>query len=133
MEKIDIAPTESSFQVLLDPEKNLIHIQGESRPENAPSFFDSIIKWLEAYKESFSRNKRTEVIEVHVNFNLDYFNSTSAKYLVDICLILSSISKIENASVNAEWHYKSIDEEIKESGEELSEMTGLHLRMIPFE
>lgn len=133
MKKIDIAPTDSSFEVLLDPEKNLIQVKGESRPENAPSFFDSIINWLEEYENSFSGNEKNDSTDVKVVFNLDYFNSTSAKYLVDICLILSSISKIENISVNAEWYYKSIDEEIKESGEELTEMTGLELKMIPFD
>ena len=64
---------------------------------------------------------------VIINFKFDYFNSGSAKCILDICKILSRLHsrKIE---ASARWHYIAGDEDMLEAGREISRIVNL-----PFE
>lgn len=131
MEDLKIQPTDSSFAIDLDVKKSQFTFQGESRPENAPGFFDPVINWLQSFKNSVEREENQ--IQLEVVFKLDYFNSTSTKYIVDIAKILKAIGDSSKVVLDVKWYYKEIDEDIKESGIELSEWTDLKIEMIPFD
>src|SRR5690554_7764502 len=75
MQPLKIEPTTSSFAVDLDIEKGEFRFSGESRPENAPRFFEPILSWLNAFKEM--KAKENNDYNLKVIFNFDYFNSTS--------------------------------------------------------
>lgn len=130
MQPLKIEPTTSSFAVDLDIEKGVFSFSGESRPENAPNFFDPILSWLNNFKEL--KSKETTHYKLKVIFNFDYFNSTSTKYIVDIAKLLKSIDDLPQIDVQTEWHYKEIDEDIKESGKELIDWTKLNIELIPY-
>jgi len=131
MEDLKIQPTDSSLAIDLDVKSSQFTFQGESRPENAPGFFDPVLNWLKSYKNSIERKENR--IELKVIFKLDYFNSTSTKYIVDIVKILKTIGDSSMVDLDIKWYYKEIDEDIKESGIELSEWTDLKIDMIPFD
>ncbi|OFY98401.1 MAG: hypothetical protein A3K10_05385 [Bacteroidetes bacterium RIFCSPLOWO2_12_FULL_31_6] len=128
MEPLIIQQTEDSPSVIFDHQKNIFKISGESRPENAGTFYLPILEWLDGYKkymfwakEEFSQTKKT-VFE----FSLEYFNSTSAKYLLDIMNALSSIKK-EGIELTVHWHYDEIDEDMFDSGKELALMANIEI------
>ncbi|MEX1192026.1 MAG: DUF1987 domain-containing protein [Brumimicrobium sp.] len=132
MQRLKIDQTESSFFVDLNIDKGEFLFSGESRPENAPRFFEPIINWLDDFKENYDKVKSNSTYSLKVVFNLDYFNSTSTKYIVDIIQILKEIGDNSYIHLTTEWHYKEIDEDIEESGRELVEWTGLNMELIPY-
>lgn len=131
MQQLKINPTDSSFAVDLDIKKGEFLFSGESRPENAPLFFEPILNWLNDFKEM----KETDGVDYNLNviFKLDYFNSTSTKYIVDITKLLKTIDDIPNVNLTTDWYYKEIDEDVEESGRELIDWTGLDINLIPYE
>jgi len=122
MDALRIEATEFTPAVIMDPSTNSFEITGESRPENAGAFYQEILNWLDDYY-----NLRYWKVDAVFEFRLEYFNSTSAKFLLDIFMKLASFRKDE-IMIKVNWHYDEPDIDMKESGEEFAEMTGL-----PFE
>ena len=59
--------------------------------------------------------------------SFEYFNSSSAKYILDLCKNLGKIRAGGNKIV-IKWHYKEDDEDMLEAGKEMSKLAKL-----PFE
>ena len=123
MEPLRIEATEDSPKVIMDEQNQIFIFEGESRPQHAFNFFTPIIQWLEGYgkilywqKEHFEKNRR-----MTVQFKLSYFNSTSAKFISDILLLLDSFCKAGYA-VRVKWFYHKEDTDMKESAEEYIKM-----------
>jgi len=117
---IIIPPTVDKPEVNLDPQQNKFEISGKSLPENAMMFYDPIIGWLEDY----AKNPNEITI---FNLKLNYFNSSSARKIVELLSILEKIKEDGN-DVRIFWHYKSHDDIMRERGEELKMVLD-----IPFE
>lgn len=122
MDPIQLEATATTPHVILDPSNNKFEISGESRPENAAKFYSTIISWFENYasvlyfqKHEFGKSK-TMTLEI----KLDYFNSTSAKFILDIFYQLEKIHK-QNCEVEIVWNYDTRDTDTKESGEEFAQ------------
>jgi hypothetical protein len=129
MEKLDIEATDNSPKVILDPFSLRFEISGESRPENAGKFYEKITQWLEQFQTMhfWQQNKDTNPPMLTFTFKLEYFNSTSAKYLLDVLKFIS-LCREDGCKVTINWYYDSRDEDMKESGEEFSQLVE-----IPFE
>jgi hypothetical protein len=118
MRKLIIEQKPSSPKVILDPEKKIYLISGESRPPDVREFYGQILTWLEEFGTHLSKpdNKKEPVI---FNFNFEYFNSSSGKLILDICKVLSALhSKGLNVKVN--WHFEKDDHDMLEAGKEMS-------------
>ena len=122
MEKLTLSPTLSSPGVDLDPASNKFKIWGESRPENVRRFYLPILEWLEQYADEISGKDGDNTIEF--SFNFEYFNSTSAKYILDLFKILHRIQE-SGKSLSISWHYEEDDEDMYEVGMEMSRMSGI--------
>jgi hypothetical protein len=127
MDALIIKGTDSSPAVVFDPMAGIFEISGESRPENAGKFYKPVLEWLENYfafrywKDNETANNGSTV---SLEIKLDYFNSTSAKYILEIFNKFEKFKK-ENINVKVVWSYHEADTDMKESGEEFEEMTGL--------
>jgi len=132
MNTLKISASEFTPEVIFDPEENCFEISGESRPENAGKFYEPILDWLDKYYKlrywQDSKFKSEENATVF-KFKLDYFNSTSAKFILDILKKLESFKK-EEISISVNWYYEEQDLDMKESGEEFSKMTETHFNLI---
>jgi hypothetical protein len=120
MEKLELANTEDTPYLVLDKDNNKFEISGRSLPEDAFGFYAPIHEWLEAYVED--PNSSTELI-----MNLDYFNSSSARNIVEMLFILEKITESGN-EVKVIWLYKEEDDVMKGRGEEIESVVEL-----PFE
>ena len=128
MEKLVIEPTANSPRIVLDPESRNFEFAGESRPENVRKFYLPVLEWLEAYttaQEALSDDERT--FGLQCQFNFEYFNSTSAKYILDIFKSLNAINAL-GIDLEIKWLYEEDDEDMLEVGQEMSRMSKL-----PFE
>ena len=120
METIKITATEDTPNVILDPANNTFEISGRSLPEDVVVFYQPVIKWL----EEFSKNPLTGF---SLSFKLEYFNTASSKLILDILLKLEEIYQ-NGTQLKVIWNYLASDSDMKEAGEEYSEIVGL-----PFE
>lgn len=125
MEKLIIEPTANSPRIVLDPEARNFEFSGESRPENVRKFYLPILEWLEAYTSEqggLEEDKRSS--ELSCQFNFEYFNSTSAKYILDIFKSLNAINAL-GINLEIKWLYEQDDEDMLEVGQEMSRMSKL--------
>lgn len=117
MESINLRGTYDTPGVVLDAQTNEFVISGRSYPEDTAEFYIPILEWIDNYVKK--PNKKTTFV-----FKLDYFNSSSYKPFLDILLKLGQIKK-KGFDLTIEWHYKEGDMDIKEAGEEFSEIVDM--------
>ena len=120
MKKLEIINAVDTPYLLLDKEGNKFEISGRSLPEDSFGFFAPIHKWLKEYVNS--PNLKTEMV-----MHLDYFNSSSARNIVEMLFILEKINDTDN-EVKVTWLYNKGDDVMKGRGEEVSSVVEL-----PFE
>ena len=127
MRSLIIESTTNSPKVSFEPKDFKFEISGESRPENVSVFYKPILDWMKELESAFQNELIQLSIPVEFNFNFDYFNSTSAKYILDFC---KKIGKLHAKGYNliVRWHYEEDDEDMLEVGQEMSRMA-----KIPFE
>lgn len=114
MEKIDIAATARTPHLIFDPASGIFMLEGESYPEDTKKFYDSPMSQVYSYLGSES------VSESVFSFKLKYFNSSSAKVLMDLFLAIEESASRGN-SLKIEWHYAADDDNMEELGEEFAE------------
>jgi len=130
MEKFIIEPTANSPRIVLDPDKRTFEFSGESRPENVRKFYLPVLEWLEAYTgalEALHDDQRK--FDLQCQFNFEYFNSTSAKYILDIFKSLNTINAL-GVGLDIKWLYEEDDEDMLEVGQEMSRMSKLSFEYI---
>jgi len=130
MEKFIIEPTANSPRIVLDPEKGTFEFSGESRPENVRKFYLPVLEWLEAYTGSLEALQDDQrKFDLQCQFNFEYFNSTSAKYILDIFKSLNAINAL-GVGLDIKWLYEEDDEDMLEVGQEMSRMSKLSFEYI---
>ena len=127
MNALHLESTEFTPKVTLDAAANKYEISGESRPENTGKFYDPIIAWLEQYRTSVNGSQNM-VFE----FKFDYFNSSSAKYILDILKQLNAFHA-KGVPIKIKWSFDALDEDMKESGEEFAKLIDVPFEFINIE
>ncbi|MFN2127163.1 MAG: DUF1987 domain-containing protein [Anaerolineales bacterium] len=127
MKAFNIEATSHSPKVSFDPEKQLFEISGESRPENASVFYEPILNWIKDFEATFDGNSEAFNDPFTFDFKLDYFNSTSAKFILDFCKKIGQL-QVKGLQLNVRWLYEEDDDDMLEVGKEMARMA-----KIPFE
>jgi hypothetical protein len=89
-------------------------------------FYFPLIQWLDELNNWIKNNKslNVEVEPFTFKFKLIYFNSSSAKFIYDIIILLNGFQK-EGFSIKIYWYFDEDDDELREAGEELSDMANV--------
>jgi hypothetical protein len=119
MRKLVIEQTSYSPKVILDPDRNRYEISGESRPPDVAGFYSDILSWFEDYSIHILRSDEIEPVVFNLDF--DYFNSSSAKYILDFCKKIANV-RSKGREINVKWHYEDDDIDMLETGREMSKM-----------
>jgi len=122
MESISIEGTSKTPTVSLDPESGTIEIKGRSIPENSIEFYRPLVEWLDEYAKN--PQKKTTV-----NVQLEYFNTSSSKCILDIFKKLESLKKARNEII-INWYYEEDDEDMLEAGEDYESIIRVPFKMI---
>jgi len=125
MKNIAIEGSPKTPDINFDAESGIIEIKGRSIPENSIEFYKPMIDWLEEY--STSPQTKTEV-----NIQLEYFNTSSSKCILDVFKKLEVISKNGN-EVAVNWFYEEDDEDMLEAGEDYQSIIRIPFKMIEIE
>jgi hypothetical protein len=128
MEKLIIEPTFNSPSVILDPGSSRFEFSGESRPENVRKFYLPILEWLEKFAEE-QKGSSSKLSKLLVQFDFEYFNSTSAKYILDIFKALNVLNDM-GIAIQVKWLYEEDDEDMLEVGQEMSRMSKLEFEYV---
>ncbi len=123
MESLYIEGTNHHPEVIFNAETMVLELNGRSLPEQVLSLYQPILKWIEDY---ISTDKSSLTV---FKINLDYINSSSSKYLLEILKRLNDFYKRGN-EITVEWHYDEYDEDQEESGEEYQELLDLNFLLI---
>jgi len=126
MESLHINGTLVSPTVDFNLEARVLEISGYSRPENVRDFYFPLIQWLDELNNSLSINKSVNIdIEPFTfKFKFVYFNSSSAKFIYDIIIMLNGFQN-DGLPLKIYWYYDEDDDELREAGEELSDMANV--------
>jgi hypothetical protein len=107
MEPIHIKPTDVSPEVIFNPAAKKFLIAGWSRPESPSKFYGPLMKWIE-------ENGPVHLNNATVDFNIEYFNTPSARVIREILDQLEKLSK-KGTNIKINWYYE--DESAKEEFE----------------
>jgi hypothetical protein len=126
MENLIIEGGIKTPSVNLDPEKRQLRFEGRSIPEDTIRFYEPILKWIEQYIQA----ERKDATDMHIN--LEYFNTSTSRYLFGIFKILESYH-IKGNPILIHWYYEKDDFEMLESGEDYASILKVPFRMVPVE
>ena len=125
-DKIEFKAGQDTPGVFFDFEENKFLLNGRSFPANADKFYQQLIKWLDDYKNAGP--KEPLVFDV----KMEYFNTASAKLLLDVFFKLEDISE-SGYPVSVRWFSLEEDEDMQEAGEEFDEIVELDFDFIEYE
>lgn len=122
MENINIEGTPKTPTIDFNAESGVMLIKGRSIPENSIDFYKPLFEWIDTYA-----GEAKDSSELHMQ--LEYFNTSSSKCILDIFKKLESIKNSgKNVSVN--WHYEEDDEDMLEAGEDYDAIIDIDFKMI---
>jgi hypothetical protein len=101
MESISIEGTPKTPTVNFDAATGIVEIKGRSIPENSIEFYRPLVEWLEEYSKE--PQKLTTV-----NIQLEYFNTSSSKCILDVFKKLEAIKKARNEVV-INWYFYNLN------------------------
>lgn len=112
--------------IKFDSNSGVVEIKGRSIPENSIEFYKPLIDWLEKYAIKPQPNTT-------VNIQLEYFNTSSSKCILDVFKKLENINKSGNSSVIINWHFEEDDEDMSEAGEDYKAIINVPFKMVMVE
>lgn len=113
MTDFSIAGTQSTPEIRSDWEAGVLHMQGDSYPENSFEMFGQVLDWIEKYLREAGR-------PLTLQLHLLYLNTSSIKALMDIFDQLEA-AHLDGKTVHVEWHYDPRNERVAELAEEFKE------------
>ena len=125
MRIISMEGTEISPQLYANPEKKIIELSGRVLlyADEIMMLSNNLFTWLEEYVNTYH--------ELTFKFKLDYINTFFTKHLLFIFRILESHQAYKNCKIAIHWYYHSDDDDLKQLGRELEELTCLSFSHFP--
>jgi hypothetical protein len=121
MNEIKMASTKKTPSVTFAADGKL-ELKGRSIPENSLEFYKPLIDWMEAYTKS-------PASETNLHIQLEYFNTSSSKCLLDLFKRLEGLS----GKATIHWYYEQDDEDMLEAGEDYEAIISVPFKMIEVE
>ena len=125
MDNINIEGTTKTPTVGFDSTTGKLEIKGRSIPENSIDFYKPLIDWIDNYGKLPKQNTL-------VSIQLEYFNTSSSKCILDVFKKLEAIRTSGN-EVSVNWHYEEDDEDMLEAGEDYQAIINIPFKMIEVE
>jgi hypothetical protein len=133
MQKLYIGPTRNTPEINFSPDENIFIIRGTSSPEDVRALYYPVIEWLRIFVDDVLEGELPQYSSenpVRLQTDLEYFNSSSAKFLFDIFTELKRLLT-KDVKVKVEWYYDREDADQKEAGADISLLVDLDFTFIP--
>ena len=117
------AATDKTPAIRFDPGQGLLVIRGCSIPENADRFYSPLYDMIERYITKPAPRTTVRV-------ELTYFNSSSAKYLLDMLKRLEDLHASAASQVTLEWHHSRGDHDMAEAGQDYRSLLEFPVKLV---
>ena len=135
MKTLHIPKSERGPEVVFEPENGFFKMKYDSRPENVRKFYYPVIETLNSglseLIDSGKADKHKENPFIF-SFKLGYFNSSSAKFILDIMNIAREEYE-KGLNIVVEWYYQEDDEDMKEAGEDFADFCEMEFKFFETE
>lgn len=122
MEKYLLAPSPTTPYIYFNPEQEILEMKGNSTLINAMDVFKELLSALGIFKKSIYS-------ELKVDIQLDYFNTSTYKCLLETVIYLKEM-KSTGKNIVVNWYYNIEDEDALEHGEDIAQLSGMHLNLV---
>jgi len=130
MKPLIIKGTDHSPEITFNPKLQKFKISGESRPEDAGKLYGLVLEWLDEYLLLIKGGHTDQkTFQIKFEFFLLYFNTVSAKYVLEILRTLH-VYQTQGLDVLVLWYFKTKDEDMKESGDEFARLVNIPFQHI---
>jgi hypothetical protein len=133
MQKLYFPPTPLSPEICFSPDERIFFMKGISNPEDVRAIYYPIIEWFRNYIDTLIKdnsNHYSEKSPLRFQVDLEYFNSSSAKFLYDIFLELKRLMATR-IPVIIEWIYDEEDTDLKEAGSDIASLVEMEFTYVP--
>lgn len=111
--------------IQFDAQSGKFEMKGKSIPENSKIFYSNMFDWLDQYIA-------TPAPTTTLDIQLDYFNTSSAKCVIDLFKKLENIEKNGKGKVIINWHYNEDDGDMQEAGQDYQSIVKVTFNLISF-
>ena len=122
MDNIDITATIDTPAIKFHPNKGFLEIKGRSISESSVKFYRPLIDSIERYLVN-----PVSPTTVHIHF--DYFNTASAKSIIELLKRMESLPK-KGMKVEVNWYYKSTEPTMYQAGMDYKSILNLDFKMV---
>ena len=119
---LQITATATTPEINFNAITGVLAIEGRSVLNNPETFYRPIINWLDRYLTE-PRPHTT------LNIYFDYVSTVSVEFLFELFRIMKKLAETGN-TISINWNYQQGDEDMKETGEEYADATGLKFEFI---
>ena len=123
MDSINIEGTPKTPEVSFDAKTGQIEIKGRSIPENSIEFYKPLVDWLDKYADIAQG-------VVNVVIQLEYFNTSSSKCILDVFKKLENMHNKNKTEVVINCYYEEDDEDMLEAGEDYQSILKIPFKMV---
>ena len=100
-------------------------LKGKSIPENSVLFYKPLFDWLDNYVQK-------PASKTSLSIQLDYFNTSSSKCIVDLFKKLEQIPKTGKGEAIINWLYDDQDDDMLEAGEDYKSIIKIPFNLVSF-
>ncbi|MBA4322317.1 MAG: hypothetical protein C0408_05805 [Odoribacter sp.] len=132
MKSLYIEKTAITPEINFSPDENIFIIKGSSSPEDVRALYYPVIEWIRLFADDIIEGvyrKFSSDNPLKMQIDLDYFNSSSAKFFFDIFTELKRLSSV-NMPVIVEWMYDEEDIDQKEAGADIASLVEMEFIFI---
>jgi uncharacterized protein (DUF2225 family) len=118
--------SEKTPQINFEFETGQLEIKGKSVPEDSFKFFQPMNEWIDRYLEQ-PKSQTT------LNVALEYFNTSSAKVLLELFKKMNLLHKSGKSNIKINWVYESDDDDMLEAGYDYQRTLDVPLNFVPID
>lgn len=126
MQNYQIEGTEKTPRIVFDGQTGMLEIKGKSVPEDSFKFFDPMNQWLDDYLQN-------PAVTTELNVALEYFNTSSAKVLLEVFKKMSQLEKSGKSKIRINWVYEEDDDDMLEAGHDYQRTIDVPLNFVAIE
>lgn len=124
MENYYLEGSDKTPAITLNAESGEMIFSGKSIPENSANLYEPVMEWIDGYIQTPAENT-TFVVK------LEYFNTSSSKYLLEIFRRFEELFKT-GRKVAIQWYYELEDEDMQESGDDFRDILRIPVELIVY-
>jgi hypothetical protein len=132
LQKLFIEATKTTPEIYFSPDENIFSIKGLSSPEDVRAMYYPVIEWIKIFIDDIIEgsintfNKENPFI---LKIDLEYFNSSSAKFIFDILSELNRLN-LNDLKFIVEWFHEEEDTDMMDAGADIAQLAGMEFTFV---